>query len=249
MKIGILGCFYDCAEYLDDVLAPWREVKRGSEHEFVIASIHCRFKEYVKIGDEQQDDNETILKINEHSNLIDAPFFSAVPLMEAEARNIPLQYLQVSNTDVMWLLDGDEFYTVKEINDIVNYVIDNPDPYYYKINFKNYVFDEGQWIDGFNPNRIFHMNKNPKLDKLYWDNDVYFEGGLGQNRFPLLEIPREVAHVKHLTWLNDDRSKKKCEYHAKHFGSCSYAWDYDNNKLIFNKEYYKNKEMPIIHKD
>ena len=63
MKIGILGCFYDCAEYLDDVLAPWKIVKEDSEHEFVIASIHCRFKEYIKIWSEQQDDDETIKKI------------------------------------------------------------------------------------------------------------------------------------------------------------------------------------------
>jgi hypothetical protein len=249
MKIGILGCFYDCAEYLDDVLDPWRRIKNDTQHEFFITSIHCRFKEYVQAGCEEQNDNETISKIHEHSDVIDAPFFSPVPLIEAEARNIALQYLQVKDADVLWLLDGDEFYTVKQINDIINYVSANPDPFYYKINFKNYVFDETQWVDGFNPNRIFYMNKSPRLDKMFWDNDVYYEGGIPQTQLPLVEIPKEVAHVKHLTWLSNEKSKKKYEYNLKHIGVCSYEWDYDDDKLIFSKEYYKDKEIPTIHKD
>ena len=128
-------------------------------------------------------------------------------------------------------------------------MLDNPAPFYYKINFKNYVFDKTQWIDGFNPNRIFHMKKNPKLDKMFRDNDVLYEGRIPQTKLPGLEIPRDVAHIKHLTWLSDEKSKKKYEYNLKHIGTCSYELDYDNDKLIFSEEYYKGIEMPVIHKD
>ena len=93
------------------------------------------------------------------------------------------------------------------------------------------------------------MNKTPRLDKMFWDNDVYYEGGIPQTKLPLLEIPRDVAHVKHLTWLSNEKSKKKYEYNLKHIGVCSYKWDYDNDKLIFDEEYYKDKEMPTIYED
>ncbi len=249
MKIGILGCFYDCAEDIDDVLEPWKRVKEESySHELLISSIHCQFKEYADMGIPNYD-GHTAAKIAENKT-IDLPFTSMVPLTEAQARSLPLNFLLEQDVDAVWLLDGDEFYTIKEINSIIKYVEDNPDYYYYKINFKNYIFDGKKWIDGFCPNRIFWTNKAHKIDKFYWDNDILYSNGSTQSSFPECEIPRDVAHIRHMTWLHSN-GKKKTEYHAKHFGECSYKWNEEKSEIELDLDYYKkhSKETPKINED
>jgi len=248
MKIGILGCFYDCAEDIDEVLQPWGKLKNESEHEVIITSVHSQFKEYAQMG-MPDFDGVTAAKVADNKN-VDLPFTSMVPLTEAEARSLPLGYLLQQEVDMFWMLDGDEFYTYEDINSILNYVIENPDYYYYKINFKNYIFDGKKWIDGFCPNRIFWTNKEEKVSKFYYDNDILYESGKRQPDLSCSEIPREIAHIRHMTWLHSN-GEKKVKYQEKHFGECSYLWNRDTSELEFNSSYYKkhNKEAPVVNED
>jgi len=54
MKIGVLGCFFDCANDLEKVLEPWKTFDN-----FTISSVHCQFAEY---KDEKVEDTETLKK-------------------------------------------------------------------------------------------------------------------------------------------------------------------------------------------
>jgi len=246
MKIGILGCFYDCAEDLESVLLPWREYKsQSTKHSVLMACVNSQFKEYGDLGYENEN-QETIEKIVKNDT-IDQYYVSPVPLMEHEARNLPLGYLLQNDVDAFWLLDGDEFYTYGDINNIINFVEENADYDYYEINFKNYILDGKSWTDGFCPSRIFWTKKNGGVKGFYWDNDIIYGENTPHKNLSRLEIPRNIAHVRHMTWLHTN-GKKKVEYHSKHFGECSYKWNEEKEQLEIDKDYYKkhNKEMPKI---
>jgi hypothetical protein len=53
-----------------------------------------------------------------------------------------------------------------------------------------------------------------------------------------------------MTWLHSN-GKEKYEYQIKHFGECSYEWNYETNKLEFNKDFFDRKSIlpPIVYKD
>ena len=49
MRIGVLGCFYGCAELLPQVLEPWKKLKEEG-HDIAIAAVNAQFKEYAELG-------------------------------------------------------------------------------------------------------------------------------------------------------------------------------------------------------
>ena len=164
-----------------------------------------------------------------------------------------MQYLKIKECDLIWLVDGDEFYTIQDIQNIINFVTLNNNSFWYTINFKNYIFDGKQWIDGFCPSRIFKTNFNDlTIDSFYWDNDILYKD-LKSNKFNYkdlikLEVPKDVAHIKHMTWIHEN-GKNKYEYQMKHFGYCGYKWNYDESKLEFDKDFYLKirQELPTIY--
>ncbi len=91
------------------------------------------------------------------------------------------------------------------------------------------------------------------------DNDVLYQ--IAEDNFyfknlPNLEVPREKAHVKHLSWT-DDKAQDKIKYHISHFGTgtdpdaCSYKWNEERGTTELNLNYYAKmgKDIPIIHSD
>jgi hypothetical protein len=55
-------------------------------------------------------------------------------------------------------------------------------------------------------------------------------------------IPISIGkEIQHFSWLNNEKSKKKCEYQKRHFsGVCGYKWNEKENKLEFNELYYRS---------
>src|SRR5258708_10369576 len=113
MRIGVLGCFYGCAEALPQVLAPWLSLKEKGD-DIRIAAVHSQFKEYAAMGLSDADE-ATRRVLESFGPRLDFYEHSATPLSEHEARNIPLHFLLGENVDVVWMLDGDEFYTTADI--------------------------------------------------------------------------------------------------------------------------------------
>jgi hypothetical protein len=252
MKIGILGCGYSCENELLERLETWFHIAKTKN--FIFSFTSCPFLEYKELNI-FQDNTKTLNILTElkNKNNIQYLYTSNDFVDESTARNYALKPLLQENVDYVWLLDlSDEYYSIQDLNNILNFVSDNPYHDWFSINFKNYIFNNKQWIDGFCPPRIF-KNKEKKIEKFYWDNDVIYTQNNKQINYKELsecKVPSNIAHIKHLTWLHSN-GKIKFEYQMKHFGHCSYKWNYEKNELEFNHDFYKkyNLELPIINKD
>ena len=252
MKIGILYCAYNCKKYLSNSLASFIEARKQNTI-FKIAAVSIPFEEYFYLNQENDGTSDELKKLNENG-LIDEVFTEPRYLKEHKARDLCLQYLRANGCDVVWLVDGDEFYTEQDIKNIISFVNQNENYCWYSINFKNYIFDGKQWTDGFCPPRIFRSTfGKSKINSFFWDNDIVYEynnNALSYKDIPNLEIPRSVCHVKHLTWMHEN-GKSKYEYQMKHFGACSYKWNYQKNELEFNEDFFirNNVAKPKINQE
>jgi hypothetical protein len=249
---------------LESVLRPWFDLtSQAPGVEFKMAAVSGMFKEYAELGYEEEAlDVETARELLCHEkypfdylSLINDPysvtdknqlrFFS-----EAETRDFALRYLLSQKVDLVWLLDGDEIYRAGQIESIISYIRKNDLADWYSINFKNYIFDGKVWLGGFHPPRVFWTNRRQGVSNFYSDNVILYGDGSRSNELQGIIIPEEIAHIKHLTWLNVN-GKKKYEYQMKHFGECSYIWNYEENKLELNEEYYEKygQQPPCLNHD
>ncbi len=266
MKLGVIYCCYGNPEYIDDCLDPWIEAKKTNN--ILIAAVHGQFKEYHELGI-PDNDIESIRQLsilyregNKIENLYVQNHYSSFThyQSEAEIRDKGLQWLLQQNCDYIWLLDNDEFYTVGQINNIINYIQKEEFIDWFSILFKNYIFSGREWISGFCPPRIFKVNlldKDLKLNNFYWDNDVKYLAGINcklvgdttlwsYKGLSNKSIPNNLLSggIKHLTWLHTN-GKLKYEYQMKHFGHCGYKWNYDTNQLEFNLEFHQKNNIPL----
>lgn len=256
MRIGVLGCFYGCALALPQILAPWlamKEKSKGSAQEFLIAAVHSQFKEYADMGVPNTDE-ATKLALEAYAAQaepwLDFFYHSEVPLPEHEVRTIPLKFLLSKDVDLVWLLDGDEFYTEEEIKKIIAHVSFFGMFDYYRIFLKTYIFDGKVWMDGFAPPRIFSVKKHGGALEFYWDNNIRFKDGTDHSTATEHLIPKEVAFVKHLTWLHAG-GERKVAYQKQRFGDCSFRFNKEKGELEFDPEYYAKyqEQMPQLFKD
>lgn len=234
MKIGILLTAYNFSDMIDSCLRSWVDLK--NELDLEICAVSLPFEEY-KGKNIDEDNTAQILTVDYKIKTITEPRF----IDEASARSLAFDKLK-EKCDYVWLLDADEIYYKEDIIKIVNFIKSNPEIYYFHINFKNYVFDGDCWIDGFCPPRIF---KTKYAKGFYWDNDMTYDingQDISYKQMSRVTIPKSIAHIKHLTWINSERSKNKIKYQEEHFKSglgCSYKWNDQKDCLEFNEEYYK----------
>jgi hypothetical protein len=252
LKIGILGCGFNCEEHIHEVLSPWIELKKEYPEVFHFSFVHRQFTEYVKINGLQEAKNpDWYPQYAPHLEF----FSTGDPVSEAEARNVALMPLLDKQCDLIWLLDlQDEFYTREEILKIIQFVQDNPLVAWFKGSLKNYVFSDSCFLkEPFNPARIYRTKyNNYKLHGFRFDNEMVYHGTITRDIkdhlvMPHLTIPQHIGWVRHLTWLNDEKSKKKAEYQRVRWGDsmCSYRWNHEENKLEFNPLYFKKFGKPL----
>jgi hypothetical protein len=246
MSIGIIYCGYNSIKYAKDTIAPFINLK--DRFHLNISAVSLPFLEYFDINKENDGTTEFLLGLY-NDNKIDNVFTGPNYIQEHKARDLCLQYLKVINSDLIWLVDADEFYSHKDIENIINYIRLNQDYCWYSLNFKNYVFDGKQWIDGFCPPRIFRTRFNDKeVNEFYWDNDIIYKdkygGTVSYKNLSNKQIPKDIVHVKHMTWLHSN-GKDKYEYQMKHFGHCGYKWNYETNQLELNLEFYAKNKIDI----
>jgi len=252
-KYGIIYCGYNTEDYTLDSIRPFLQ-----DQNCVVSAVSVPFAEYKNI-DSFEDGTTDILRelvsSGELKYLVDSPKF----ISEADARNLALDNLKKYDLDYIWLVDSDEFYTKRDIEEIQKYV-ESSSKNLFKISLRNYVFDTDHYLEEpFCPPRIFktkivipELENFIELDKFYWDNDICY---IFDNKYikyddveNLTVIPESVAIIKHFTWLNDKIGKRKVEYQHKHFGHCGYRWNSEKESLEFDLDFHKanNLEIPIV---
>lgn len=248
MKLGIIYVGFNNFKYAKESILPWIALRYMYPDVFYISAVSVPFSEY-KNEDIKYDQTTTFLKLLESAGFIDSCFDEPKYIKENEARNLGLFDLLKRGVDYIMLVDSDELYTLKEIESILNFIKNN-DADAYKINLKNYIFDGKSYLDEFCPPRIFKTKINGGLNSFYWDNEVIYNNHKTDKNINFITIPKEIAFVKHMTWLHEN-GKEKVKYHNKHFGGCSYIWNEEKQELSIDFEYYDKMgyKRPIIYKE
>lgn len=253
--IGIIFCGYNQEQWVARSLAPWLALK--DTHGFAIAACSLPFAEY-KDFNQKKDGTQDYLLYLEGQGKIDKVFTSPEYIKETEARQLCLDYLCQKGAKVIWMVDADELYTQEQISTIIDIINKDKFIVWYKLNFKNYFKDIHTFFDEpFCPPRIFKCKVGQyDILKFIDDNHICYMDTLGElihpSRLPTFTISKNHVWIDHPSWLDNESSKLKVQYHAKHFsdGLCSYSWD-DNKGLYFNPDYYtkRNISYPILLQD
>lgn len=250
LKIGILFTAYNCADYINDCLIPWFNLKNTFNLKFAINT--GMFKMYKDLGfPDRNAETLNILYNYRFDYLINTK--DSVLLDEDTSRNSCLNYLKdIQGCDLIWLVDADEIYTESQIVNTINYIYNNPSTDYYNIYFRNYTFADKLHLD-FNRPNIYWCDKNGGIDRFHFDCHVLYKDGSLYHQRSGLNIPKNILFIEHYSWLStDSRSKEKIEYQKnRHHGNvdirCSFVY-YDND-LFFNKNFYdqRNVNYPVLH--
>ena len=245
MKIGILLSSYNSEDYIDECLQPWIELR--DEYNISFACVSGMYREYIDFGFKCRN-KETLAKLAKYElDFLLATSGSKCLMDENGSKNAALNVLK-DKCDLVWILDSDEFYTERQIRSILEFIENSPQYDWYGVNFKNSTFEKKLWIDGFCPPRIFRTDRHDGISHFYFDNHIIYNNGESFDSKPNIGIPRNVAWVKHYSWLNEDtRSKEKVKYQEKRFsGNCAFEWDDLEGKLKFSNKFYNN-ECPVLH--
>lgn len=246
--IGIIFCGYNQEKLVARSIAPWLSFKK--ETGAIISACSLPFLEYKEISTKKDGTQDYLLYL-EQQRSIDKVFTSPEYIKETEARQLCLDYLFSRGVKMIWMVDCDEIYTKNQILTILEVV--NKDKFiaWYNISFKNYFKNMQTYFDDpFCPPRIFRCSIGEyNLLKFVDDNHVCYMDALGNlvhpKKLPHFTISKNKAWVDHYSWLDNENSRLKVEYHAKHFsnGLCSYQWK-EGEGLSFNPNYYTNRGIP-----
>ena len=259
LKYGIIYCGYNTEEYIVDSITPFLD-----RDNFVVSAVSVPFEEYKDVDDFKDNTTDILRELVEQRKLkylVDKPAF----IKEHDARNLALQSLAKYNIDYIWLVDSDEIYTKKQIDDICKYV-KSSGANFFSLSLKNFVFDKKHYLEQpFCPPRIFKTKvADSPLTAFYWDNDgSYMCSGrlmawgqefisaqaLSYKQLGELEaVPADIAFIDHYSWLNNEIGKRKVAYQLKHFGHCGYKWNDEQKCLEFDEEFHKknNENIPTV---
>lgn len=250
--IGVIYCGFGNIEYVQQSIPIWlqtREQKTGG-NKWVIAAVSVPFKEYEDTQFANDECATEYLKTLPLDYLVTQPKF----VSEAEARNKALFYLLEQGCDWAILADSDEFFTIKDIKNIANFIVRDSLTTWFSFSYKNYIFDDFHFLaDPFTPPRAFRVKSGGyKLNSFRHDNETVYHGIITRDikyfeQFSSRNIPPTVAFVKHLTWPDSERGRLKCEYQSKRWTPqyCSYRWNYETGHLEFNPDYFTMVGKPI----
>lgn len=258
MRIGIIWVGYQCEDTLKASLDPWVAAKRANlgGHTFVICAVSVPFAGFPQ--EEHEDDTRPILGWQVATGGVDHAIIRDKPMKETEARGAALKWLVSGPQSVELLIqwDSDEVATVEEISRIIAFVEGQPFVPTFRLSYRNLVFTPDQWLaEPFTPMRIHRVYAHGGyIAAGFWDdNNVCYqrpwEGESGalirDTDMACITIPPTVAHPAHWTWLNTERSRRKCAYQVARGWSCAFSWDDTKGGLIWNEEHFARQGLPL----
>ena len=219
MKIGCIFTAFNMEEYLADSLFPWTQARANhlDGHEFVIAAVSVPFEGF---PDEGVDGTQSSLRVYEREGSIDWLLSHQTPMKETEARGAALKWLvEQARVDILVQVDSDEMFTQQDISAIIGFVQANPFITAFQLSLRNAVFTTDQYLaEPFTPMRIHRVVSGPWRAASFWDdnNVMYTDPSTGCNlrdvHFSTMIVPSTIAWIKHNSWINNMRSKKKISY-------------------------------------
>lgn len=232
MRIGLIFAIYNCEEYVERCLSPWFEVKQDVDITTTVTS--GRFKDYIDLGIPNKNSktlqklvgwNFDFMSITNGENLLD----------EDSSRNLCLNFLKSFDCDLIWLVDGDEFYTKEQILDILEYIKNTPDKEAYSIWLKNYTVRIPLFLNWLRPS-IYRNRIYGGISRFYFDSYFVYEDGIhGIKDVEVQEIPKRIAFIEHHTWLENESTRDKIYYQNMRYHGvnnenpegcrCSIEWD------------------------
>ena len=244
IKIGLIFCAYNNIDTINQCLKPWAEAKHSIENvEFIYSCISVPFQAYQEM---YIIEDATIDKVKD-SGIMDVHFTEPKYIQETEARGMCLDYLINRECDWIMQFDGDELITLDQIRHITNALLNSNGKFaWYRLSYKNYINDDKHYLNElFCPARIFKVKFPPfTLDSFKDDNDCCYKYGAGLISNLSLKSTTINLGIKHLTWLDNNRSKNKIEYQKNRGWQCSYKWDQELGKVEIDNEYYIRKNLP-----
>ena len=243
MKVGVIYCGYNQLDNIKESLCFWNDLQIDGI-EFSLAVVSVPFIEYRDMLVEEDSSVEFIKSLNDKN--IKYKIFDPKFVKEGIARSLGLKQLLSLGVDIVWQVDSDEFYTVEDVKNICEFIKGNDHPTY-SINFKNYILDGKHYLDKYCTVRIYKNYERDRFLGFIDDCTMMYEN---KRLVQPLEIPKNLAWIKHMTWLHTN-GKQKVEYQLRHFGACSYRWNDEKSELEIDFDYYRRHgyQVPTILKD
>jgi hypothetical protein len=250
MRVGVIFAIYNCEEYVDKCLEPWFRLRE--KEDFILTVTSGRFKDYVDLGIPNKNKSTLIKLANYEFDYMVATGGDKL-LDEDTSRNTCLEYLKHHNCDLIWLVDGDEFYTVAQIKNILSYVEERPDNYNFEIYFKNYTIDYPYFIGNWFRPTLYRNNINGGIGRFYFDSYFSYADNITDvNSVGVHRIPRHIAFIDHLTWIPRDATKDKILYQNSRYNErevgCRCAYEWKNDKVVFSESFWncRGLQIPIL---
>jgi len=252
MKIGIIFSLYGCEDYLDRCLFPW--IKLRKELNLVLTACNGMYNDFLQYGFKDKSHKSLIKAIGKDFDFL-INTTGEYLWDEQNSKNYPLNYLKDRSVDLIWIVDGDEFYTEENIRKIINFIQSNPNPDAYAVHFKNYTIKIPYWTEGFCRESIYWVNRNGGISDFHFDTYMRYNDGKTINQTQnFVRIPKKVSLIDHNSWLSDDpRIPEKVVYQNGRFWGnegerCSFTYN-ESEGLKFNKNFWDSRglEVPILH--
>lgn len=249
--VGVIFTSFNMADLLPMSLNPWCEArrKRLGGHHWLICAVSVPFK---KFNEPRTDSTLPMLRQDLENDVLDHLIESEEPMEETEARGLAMKWLIEQGADLVWQADADEAPTEEEIRKTIDFVEKNPFVTAFQGCLRNFVFDEHTWLaKPFTPMRIHRVKSGTYVADHFWDdNNISYRGTVTRDfkrdtYFATMQIPKAIAWVKHLSWLSDERSKRKTEYQRLRWGSSSFRWNQETNRLEWDESHFAAHKLPF----
>lgn len=252
MRVGVIWVGFQCEDLMDASLSPWIKATEQhlAGHDWMICCVHVPFVgfEHTDPPDNTHDKLVTLWR----SGVIGSMVTSETPVTETWARGRALTWLVERGCTHTFMVDADEMYTVDQISTCVRWVDLQPFVAWWRVPFKNYVFDDHTYLaEPFMPPRIHEARLGQFTAAGFWDdNNVLYRGEDGSEMkdtaWSSMTVPLLGNPVRHLSWLSNNRSKAKVAYQSRRPGwECSFRWDEKTNSLAFNEAYHQRRGLPL----
>ena len=240
MKIGIQLITYNSTEVLKELLAPWLKLKDRYDLKVWVGS--GQFKTYNQMGCENIN-GPTIKLLEEMMRNGEIDYlFQPDPenlLDDGETRDKCIPWMKEQDIDLMIQLDSDEFYTEKEVENLITFIEENPQPSVYNVVFNNIMGDSREdWVR-FVAGWIKRHGgiKNYYFDMHWSYSDCEYRWTQG------IDVPKSLVHPTHLTWTHNKNTtgpshiKEKIDYQNRIYGGdvgvirCGVVWDEKEQRI------------------